>query len=206
MTKENVPYAVRLSAALVCAAALTVLIASNAFGQVSSQATWCMPQQTEPSQHTLALVACMPTAQIEPGAPITVFVALANMSRNPVLVRARLDLGTYLQAIVTDKDGGNVRLQVLEPGYVGPDSTDVVLPPGGLVGRRLNLRCDPGAYRPQGSPCWVQLSIQKPGEYRLRFLYDNRCPITGCPEHYPWVGQIQSPVLQFRILGGRDSD
>lgn len=179
--------------------ALVMLMTGSACGQVPPNVGWCTPQPPEGVEGPLALVACLPANQFEPGEPITVFIGFANISDEPALVRARLDIGTYLFATLTTANGEEVPVRVREPGHFGPDTTDVILPPHGLYGRKLDLLCDPGGYRPSGAPCFVQFPIDEPGDYRLSFSYEHRCGIAGCPDEYPWVGTLESRTLELRL-------
>jgi hypothetical protein len=166
------------------------------------QAPGCdvVPRDRHPTTQPLELVACMLDREARVGDPIRVFVALANTGGEPVLTRARLDLGAFLLIRVEDSAGHRQDMSVGEPGYFAADTTDILLPRGGIIGRVIDLTCDQGGYRASNVRCFSQLTVNEPGTYRVNLSYAVLCGQAGCPDNYPWVGRLSAPTLEFRLL------
>jgi hypothetical protein len=183
-------------------AAMTLGVAGCGTGgaQVAEQPQTCSPVPAADAEQPLQLLACMLDAEVQAGDPIRVFVALANTGDGPVLTRARLDLGSFLLITVEDEAGQNQDMWVGEPGHFDEATTDITLPRGGIVGRVINLTCDPGGYRSADAPCFAELDINQPGTYRIALSYAVLCGLAGCPPDHPWVGTLSAPPLEFRVI------
>jgi hypothetical protein len=186
---------------------LTMVIASAAVGcevgeaQVAGSDCDFLPADGT-SVESLQLVACILDPQPRIGEPIRVFVALANAGRDPVFTRARLDLGAFLLVRVEDQEGRRQDMWVGEPGHFDEETTDIILPRGGIIGRVIDLTCDQGGYRSAEVRCFSELSLREPGLYRVHLSYAVLCGQAGCPDGHPWVGRLSAPPLEFRLTSG----
>ncbi|MCG8467572.1 MAG: hypothetical protein MJB57_05090, partial [Gemmatimonadetes bacterium] len=180
-----------------------VAACSQASGRQTEQSQVC-PRLPEASENgaELRLVACLLDDDVVPGNSVKVFVGLANDGEEPILTRARLDLGAYLLIRVEAEMGRQVETFVGEPGHFPEEVTDILLPRGGLVGRVFDLTCDPGGYRSADVRCFSEASFDEPGTYTISLSYDVSCGVAGCPHEHPWVGRLEAPPLVLSVLPG----
>ena len=103
-----------------CVTVVTGIVAacSQASGRQTEQSQVC-PRLPEASENgaELRLVACLLDDDVVPGNSVKVFVGLANDGEEPILTRARLDLGAYLLIRVEAEMGMQVETFVGEPGH-----------------------------------------------------------------------------------------
>jgi len=121
-------------------------------------------------------VACAAPAKVSSGER-RILVALINGSKNPVLVRGRLDIEDGLRISIMSEAGSWERLP-LQDSYLWeqldiPALENVVIPAGGLFARVLDLACPMPDYGTDGATgCYPLFDFSQPGTYRLQIEYE----------------------------------
>jgi hypothetical protein len=144
---------------------------------------------------SLALSACAVRDSVSRGEHVPIFVALTN-GGPPVKVRARLMLGVTLGADVVGPDGIHARPQYpgsWEPGFIGPDTTDIVLPRSTMFGRVIELDCGSSDYSEDASrECVPLFKFTAAGSYTIHVRYVMQCAEPPCPNGFPWTGRLDA--------------
>lgn len=126
---------------------------------------------------SVALVGCAPETTLS-SSHRKVFVGLMNGSPEPRFVRARLDLEDGLSFSLRTPGGD---MSLLDGGHVylwepkdTPSLDEVLLPPGGVIGRVIDLACpapDTGMADFEGT-CVPLFEVSEGGSYQIQAEYD----------------------------------
>lgn len=155
------------------------------------------PCLTEPwdGEKDLTVVLC-PTTSMMPRDSVLIFVGLRNDGEAPIKIRRLLAVGEDLTVSVRTENGRELTpTGIQRMVHLPPRITDVVLRPGEVLGRTLNLACpedDVAAER-----CGLYFEFL-PGGHEIVVDYVFECATGTCTADDPWAGRTTSrPMAIF---------
>lgn len=175
-----------------------------------SACQWPVDNATQSCLSSLALAddfvgftACTPA--VDPSETPQLLVALVNHSRQPVLVRGRLDLEDGLNVFLRDEAGGTEVIP--RDGYLWeqvdiPSLEEVVLTSGSMLVRIIDLGCAIPDYGVEADDdvCVSISDLLAPGAYELEIRYEgwicraSPCSLGSTIPGVPYSSQVRLVV------------
>ena len=173
-------------------------LALAACGGQPPQGVGCV-NQLNAVDSELGLVACALSNNANREA-MWFFVGLHNGTSEAVHLRRVLVLGEDLDAEVVGPTGDTLRLGGTIRLMQRPSSqTDVVLLPGEILGRSLNLGCS--REEQERGTCGLFVEPDAPGTYMVTFRFTARCETECPPGAAPWTGELTSASVRVQVEG-----
>jgi hypothetical protein len=153
---------------LLCALSLTACNSERRPNVESSTTNvdWLLEQRNP--RDSLVLVAIPSSDTAARGGPIRLAYFIRNDGVNPASLRHD---NLFIDFDVIAPSGSIAsKIEATVNLFVGAVA-EVTLPPGGILGQRVDLTCMTFLYSPADAPCYHQFVFQETGEYRVVVRY-----------------------------------